>query len=845
MALGALAVAASDSIPLTDLEPITARQGWGQPTRDQSVWGKPMRIGDRTFSVGLGTHADCERVYDLEGAFERFEAWVGVDAAVTGHAGGTVVFKVVANGRELFNSGLLRVDSPAQRVSVPLTGVNELTLIVTDAGDGISADHANWAEAVLIGKPKAEAPLPPPRPAKFNVGVSGLEIGLSDQGDMVGALLGEARRPLQLRGETMLARCTRVGPILTRESAGGGVEFTRQVVHALSGQRAVLTERFAPAQDSVHWEIEIRGEGGPWSTSIETRLRWPATNTTRFWTAWEDPEQKRDVWRDPLVLRPLVNQRFWYGAARWDEDHSGPGYQPTAGDGFVIPLLTVAEPEQDAAISLVLSPEDTLLEMSLSARQSGSFAFARNDHRISRTNTVRFAMDLVAHEADWRGGLRWMTRRYAEFFNPPNPRARDIIGLGAYSDWEGDLDATMLKRMGFRVNWKASYDFPYMGMFLPPIGDNERYPRLVKSNTTSIAQLRDYSARMRHMGFHVLNYFNVTELGATRGMPKEADPSLTPADRWKNVHNFMRDEVADGILLDRQGRPYPSWEGCVAMDCGGPKYRTFLLEQARRHTERLPDSDGICIDRLDWLRFYNLNADDGQSWRRAQPCRSLYSSWRSLLDEMGPLFRTADKIILVNAMVNRTELLRHVDGIYHEFGHVPADLNGAALQCVLKPCIAWTPDEKTLKPDPDAYFQRHLHLGIFPTAPLPHNDHTICAGTWADRWYLEYGPLMDAMRGKRWVLTPRCVEVATPGAKVNLFQVPGGYALPVTFGGTNDSATVRVRNVSSLDQTTCAALHPGAERPAPVSAVFENGELELTVPLKQGCAMVQLLYPAR
>ena len=86
---------------------------------------------------------------------------------------------------------------------------------------------------------------------------------------------------------------------------------------------------------------------------------------------------------------------------------------------------------------------------------------------------------------------------------------------------------------------------------------------------------------MRRLGFHVLNYFNVTEFGATTGQPKAADPKHRPADRWKNVHNFMREDVADGILLDPQGRRYGSWEGCVAMDCAGPKYRAFLLEPGR------------------------------------------------------------------------------------------------------------------------------------------------------------------------------------------------------------------------------------------------------------------------
>ena len=829
--------------PLGELDPVSVQQDWGGLRVDQSVWGKSMQIGGRKFATGLGTHANSELVYELEGGYERFEAWVGVDAAVKAYPQASVVFKVVVDGREFFSSGTMRVDSPAQRVSVSVKGASELKLIATDAGDGITADHADWAEAVLIGRPKAPEPLPPPKLARFHVRSPGLELGLSDQGEIVQASFGKANHAWPVRGETKLANCTNACAVSARQLPGGGAEFARALIHAPSGQRAQVTERFLPAKDSIRWEIEIRGAGTPWTTGIATWLRWPATNSTRFWTAWEDPEQRRDVWRDPLVLRPLVNKRLWYGAPHWDEVTARGGYQPTSGNGFVIPLVTVAEPEPDEAISLVLSPEDALLELTLKTSKDGAFAFTRHDHRISNTNTVRFALDLVAHEADWRGGLRWMTQRYPAFFNPPNPRAHEIGGLGAYSDWEGDLEADKLRRMGFRVNWKASYDFPYMGMFLPPIGDTERYQRLAKTNTTSIQQLRDYSARMRKLGFHLLNYFNVTEFGATTGMPKEPDPSLAPADRWKNVHNFMRDEVADGIILDSQGRRFPSWLGCVAMDCGGPKYRAFLLAQARRHIEKLPDSDGICIDRLDWLRLYNFHADDGLSWRGKAPARSLYTSWRSLLAEMGPMFHAADKIILVNAMINRTELLRHVDGIYHEFGHVPADLNGAALQCVLKPCLAWTPDDTTLKPDPDAYFQRHLHLGVFPTAPLPENDHTINPSAWAERFYLDYGPLMDVLRGKRWVLAAHCTEALTPGVKVNLFQVPGGYALPVTFGGTNASATIRLRNLPGLEQLKCEALHPASQAPVPLRAISKNGEL--AVPLKHGCAMVRFITGER
>jgi hypothetical protein len=715
-----------------------------------------------------------------------------------------------------------------------------LLLCGAKASYGAGTEQADRAGAPVSGQAgEATAPRSNP-PARFTVRTERLSVDLSAAGEVVACRLGERQLLRPLRGGSALVQCTNTAFATARELPGGGVEFSRQLVHATeTAHRARLVERFLPGRDSIRWELEVQGDGAPWTTGIETRLEW-GNPAAVWWTAWDDPEQQRDGWRDPLVFRPLTDTRLWLGETRWDE--TGPpirGYQPGAGR-FVIPLVTVAEPDTDSALGVVLSPEDPLLELSLTVEAAGAFAFRRLDHRLSRTNSVRFAMDLVAHAADWRAALGWMTRRYAPFFEPPNPHAHQFAGLGAYSDWEGDLDAARLKRMGFRVNWKASYDFPYMGMFLPPIADDTPYPRLIKGNRTSIAQMRDYSRRMKALGFSVLNYFNVTEFGATTGMPPEADPGLAPSERWRNVHNFMRDEVADGILLDLQGRRLPSWEGCVVMDCGGPRYRAFLLEQAQRHIEKLPDSDGICIDRLDWLRWVNFRADDGVSWRRAQPVRSLYSSWRGLLPDLGALFHASNKVIFVNAMINRTDLLRHVDGIYHEFGHNGRELNGTALQCVFKPAIAWTPDENALKPDPDAYFQRHLYLGVFPTAPLPANDHTIAASAWTDRWYLDYGPLFDALRGRRWVLQPRAVEVLRGTAKANLFQTGEACLVPVMLGGIEKSATVRLRSLPVAGPRRGEVLYPGKEGSVALPLREDGAACLMEVPLERGCALVRI-----
>ncbi len=66
---------------------------------------------------------------------------------------GSVVFQIFADERKVFDSGVMRGKQPAKKVSVPLDGVEELLLLVTDAGDGINCDHADWADAQLLGNP--------------------------------------------------------------------------------------------------------------------------------------------------------------------------------------------------------------------------------------------------------------------------------------------------------------------------------------------------------------------------------------------------------------------------------------------------------------------------------------------------------------------------------------------------------------------------------------------------------------------------------------------------------------------------------------------------------------------
>ena len=123
-------------------------QEWGTFRVNRAITDTPLRIGDREFTRGLGSHAPSEILVRLPGAAARFEAHVGVDnGPFTAGGLGSVTFSVHANGQELYHSPLLRGTEASQEVSVGLEDATELTLRIHDGGDDVHSDVADWAEA--------------------------------------------------------------------------------------------------------------------------------------------------------------------------------------------------------------------------------------------------------------------------------------------------------------------------------------------------------------------------------------------------------------------------------------------------------------------------------------------------------------------------------------------------------------------------------------------------------------------------------------------------------------------------------------------------------------------------
>ncbi|RYG35159.1 melibiase [bacterium] len=154
-----------------DLSPMT--NGWGRPQIDKSISGKPLTLGGTRFEKGVGAHANARINLTIENALS-FSATVGVDDAAGGE--GSVEFLVEVDGKVVWKSGVMRIGDPPKRAGADLRGAKTLALRVTDAGDGQSYDHADWAEPTLSlgvgGSVKVVRDLRPLRIATVNAAMN-------------------------------------------------------------------------------------------------------------------------------------------------------------------------------------------------------------------------------------------------------------------------------------------------------------------------------------------------------------------------------------------------------------------------------------------------------------------------------------------------------------------------------------------------------------------------------------------------------------------------------------------------------------------------------------------------
>lgn len=176
---------AHETIWLSNQDLSLAYQQYGSPMRNMSVAGEELSVAGEKFSNGIGVQAKSKIKLRLTRKSTRFTCKIGVNDPVqtivpsdrinipltdgtmlfyktdeqtgkkqftgvgTGNgvlSSGSVVFRILADGKEIYNSGIMNSGDKVKTVDLDLRMKSFLELIVDDAGDGISGDHADWIE---------------------------------------------------------------------------------------------------------------------------------------------------------------------------------------------------------------------------------------------------------------------------------------------------------------------------------------------------------------------------------------------------------------------------------------------------------------------------------------------------------------------------------------------------------------------------------------------------------------------------------------------------------------------------------------------------------------------------
>ena len=132
---------------LSDLKPASSK---GEFKNDTSFGGKGIVVNGQSYKKGIGAKSGSEIVYKLDGSWDKLSGHVGMDDEVGD--GGSVMFRVYADGKVIFESPEQTGKSIKQLMELQIKGVKELRLVLLDLGDGSENDHGDWVDAKLIRK---------------------------------------------------------------------------------------------------------------------------------------------------------------------------------------------------------------------------------------------------------------------------------------------------------------------------------------------------------------------------------------------------------------------------------------------------------------------------------------------------------------------------------------------------------------------------------------------------------------------------------------------------------------------------------------------------------------------
>jgi hypothetical protein len=648
----------------------------------------------------------------------------------------------------------------ARGAVAPLAGSSDLLLGFREEGGHLMAKLSRMRNRVALGSllfltfVLAQCQSPGgSKPAEI-IGSGGLRMGMDRQTGLPSAIISkvDGRERAWLFGPTRLTvkgeASQKQEPVL-----GGRVLIKKDTVEVstkLASLGLSLSHRLQVFENRAVWEMTFSSAG--MRTGHEVGLELPL------------------VFPEAQIFTPSQ-----YGVM---DVAAYPTFQPVAyaryawkdGQSYVLPLVSIMDPGSDSALTVAL-PADANIPHFQVAWSDARVLTLRMGHRgVGGGRPTNLRLLFYVHPADYRSALKAYSDDFPAHFHPPLPRG-PYEGTFWYHHILDHPDFEEMARQHVRYIW-TSFWFTHMGEFLPEA--KEWYPYSYSrwwklKRKMSDDTINSFIRKMHGRGIGTYAYFNLTEFGGAGG--EQGDTA--DADR------FLNRWLSPALVRDAESKFIPTWEEAKVINPGRDyPYRSVLMEQVRRHLERLPDLDGFAVDRLDWTSAFDYGHDDGLSMDGDRPMENLAVPVADALAELCRLAHEAGKRVLVNQFW-RVEVVRDADGYCHENDYLPA----LAYLAPFRPASAWQMRQEysgDLLPF-EAQMKRRLHWALFPqlvTHEFPVSQQPPNRRA-ADFMEL-FAPLFEPLMGKEQVLLPHCVAVSGPN-EVNLFRNGRGhYVAPVT-----------------------------------------------------------------
>ncbi len=127
---------------------LTGTQAWKSIKTDEEVTGKTLRINDKEYRWGLGTHAKSSYEMDLDGAFKTLQISHGLSSNTD--CGDGALFKIILDGKTAY-SFKDKQRNQFRKKEIKLLDIEKLEL-VTEQMSTRKCDHTNWINPVLVKK---------------------------------------------------------------------------------------------------------------------------------------------------------------------------------------------------------------------------------------------------------------------------------------------------------------------------------------------------------------------------------------------------------------------------------------------------------------------------------------------------------------------------------------------------------------------------------------------------------------------------------------------------------------------------------------------------------------------